>query len=101
MLILCDLFQYITLVLCGVKKHYVPPRFWLKMNCSVRERKKEKTLKTKIMEETEIQSILLHSETAAALTCPTVTNGLLYIFTLKPRNDEDPQSRSCENGQIK
>lgn len=68
MLILCDLFQYITLLLCGVKKHYVSPRFWL--NCSVRERKKENTLKTKIMEETEIQSILLHSETAAALTCP-------------------------------
>lgn len=32
--------------------------------------KKENTLKTKIMEETEIQSILLHSETAAALMCP-------------------------------
>lgn len=72
MLILCDLFQYITLLLCGVKKHYVPPR-------SVRESKKEITLKTKIMEETEIQSILLHSETAAALTCPGDKWSSLYF----------------------
>lgn len=77
MLILCDLFQYITLLLRGVKKHYVPPRFWL--NCSVRESKKEITLKTKIMEETEIQSILLHSETAAALTCPGDKWSSLYF----------------------
>lgn len=70
------------------------------MNCSV-EAKKKTTLKAKLMEVTEIQSILLHFETAAALTCPTVTNGLLYVFTLKPRKDEDPQSRFCENGQIK
>lgn len=70
---------YYFIVVWG-KKALRAPSFLAEL-FSERERKKENTLKTKIMEETEIQSILLHSETAAALMCPR-WQMVFFIFSL-------------------
>ena len=83
MLIFCDPFHYITLLLCGLNSN----TFFLAQDelCSGNK---------------QLHGSSRNSINIALLwnCCSRMTNGVLYVFfTLKLKEDESPQSEFCEN----